>query len=357
MNREYAQPGHTANPILVEITRGGFLESAHRGAVAVVDARGRLLAGCGDVESPVFPRSSVKCLQAVPLVESGAASRYELNQRHLALACSSHGGESRHVEAVRRWLAGAGLRTRHLRCGAHMPYYEPAAARLIAARKPATALHNNCSGKHVGCLTTVLHMRENIGNYIDPTHPAQRRISELMSDMSGFDAAASPLGIDGCGMPVRALPLRWLALAMARFGAQASGSRVRDAACGQLYAAMTSHPWLVGGTGRFDTLAMIEGSGRFAVKMGAEGVHVAIIPGSRIGIALKIDDGTRRAADFAMARILKALRLFDPDRIGMTTVGAVPLLNSAGRAVGDIRCAPALIHAIKPRSTKTRSNT
>jgi len=327
------------NPKLIEVTRGGYVESVHRGAFAIVNSAGEVVASAGDVMTPIFPRSAVKCLQAIPLIESGAAGRYGLGSRQLALACASHGGEHRHVQAVRSWLRALELSPRDLRCGRHLPYNEAAASRLVATGRRPTPLHNNCSGKHAGCLTTALHGREDLRTYLDPQHPVQRRIAAVLTEMSDCDMARTPCGVDGCGMPVRAMPLRALGLAMARLGARTE--REQDA-CMQLYRAMITHPWLIGGTGRFDTLAMLRSRGRFAVKMGAEGVHIAILPNLKLGIALKIDDGARRAADLAMAYLLHRLGQFDPDLAGITSGGVLPLLSSAGNPVGNLRASDTL---------------
>ena len=206
--------GPGADPVAVLVRRGDRVESVHRVAYAVADAGGTLLQHEGDVRRPVFPRSSVKPLQALPLVESGAAERFALSERELALACASHGGEPMHTEIVAAWLARIGLDPSALECGAHAPSHEPTARQLIEQRRPPSPLHNNCSGKHAGMLTLALHLGAPTAGYIAPDHPVQQRISALLAAMSG--ASLAPPAIDGCGVPTHAMPLAGLATAMAR---------------------------------------------------------------------------------------------------------------------------------------------
>ena len=328
------------NPILVEVHRGNGLESGHRGAVAVADAGGHIIASWGDIASPIFPRSAVKMIQALPLIETGAAERFRLTDEHLALACASHSGERGHVRAVEIWLAQIGLKGDALECGTHDPFDAAAAHELVAAGRQPSALHNNCSGKHAGFLTAARHLDLPIAAYVDGSHPIQRLVTSVLAEMAEFDLAETPAGIDGCGIPAHALPLRNLARAMAKFASPGQlGSRRGDAAK-RLLAAMTGHPWLVGGSGRFDTRAMAAGGARFIVKMGAEGAHVATVPGLGLGIALKIDDGARRAAELVMATLLQSLKLVGGEA-GESLV-AEALVNGRGERVGTIRAASGL---------------
>jgi L-asparaginase II len=333
-------PGETtskrgANPVLVEVHRGNGLESRHRGAAAIADSRGHIVAAWGDIDHPIFPRSAVKMIQALPLIECGAADRFRLTGRQLALACASHSGEPAHVHAVEGWLAQIGLNGDALECGTHDPFDERTAQELIAAGRQPSTLHNNCSGKHAGFLTAASHLNFSLAAYIDGSHPIQRLVTTVLSEMSELDLGQTRVGVDGCGIPVHALPLRNLASAMAKFASPEKLGGRRGEAARRLAAAMTGHPWLVGGSGRFDTRAMAAGGSRFVVKMGAEGVHVAIVPDLGLGIALKIDDGARRAAELAMATLLQSLRLLDREAAGTLVADAV--INSRGEPVGTIR--------------------
>lgn len=332
-----------ANPILVEVTRGDEIESVHRGSAAVVDARGRVIAQWGDIDGLIYPRSAVKPIQALPLIESGAATRFGLSDKEIALACASHNGEARHVARVERWLRHLGLTPRALECGRQIPMSEHAAAQLAATRRQPTALHNNCSGKHAGFLATARHLGEQTRGYIHAEHSVQIRVAAALAEMSGYDVMRAPCGIDGCGIPVRALPLSALARAMAGFARPDPASPTRLAACNRVYSAMTTEPWLIAGTGRFDTLAMQEGNDAFVVKMGAEGVHVAAIRGSNLGIALKIEDGSRRAADVAMAALLRHHGAFRRNALPLAAFSPMPIMNNRGERVGMVRSAAAWI--------------
>ena len=252
----------TINPVLVEVTRGGIVESAHRGSIAVIGADGRVALAIGDIDRPVFPRSAVKVLQALPLVESGAADRLGLTDDELALACASHGGEAVHVRAVASMLAKAGLDATVLECGAHGPY-DDASARALAARgEHPSALHNNCSGKHAGfvCLGCLLangrDVREFLRGYVAREHPVMREVSAAIETVTGWPLAGTAVGVDGCSIPTYAIPLRHLARAFARIG---SGVGLREGhvrAARRLRAAVAKAPFMVGGTGRFDTRVM-----------------------------------------------------------------------------------------------------
>ncbi len=247
------------NPVLVEATRGDARESAHCGAIVVVDADGHRVVALGDVERPVFPRSAVKVLQAIPLVESGAAARLELDDEELAIACASHNGEPEHVAVVARMLAKAGLDESALECGTHWPRVEQVAHAIAAAGREPTALHNNCSGKHAGflCLACMLcdgvGLRQYAKGYVLPRHPVMRAVTEVLQAATGHDLAQAPRGIDGCSIPTFAIPLHRLALAFARIGT-GTGLRPGHArAAARLRQAVARHPFMVAGSTRFDT--------------------------------------------------------------------------------------------------------
>ena len=329
-----------ADPVAVLVRRGDRIESAHRVAYAVADAGGAVLHHAGDVRRPVFPRSSVKPLQALPLVESGAAERFGLSEQELALACASHGGEPMHTEIVAAWLARIGLDPSALECGPHAPSHEASARQLIEQGRPPSPLHNNCSGKHAGMLTLALHLGAPTAGYVAPDHPVQQRISALLAAMSG--ASLTPPAVDGCGVPAYALPLAGLATAMARLAepGPSAGAPGRAEACARVRAAMARHPLLVAGSGRACSVIMAAAPG-VLVKTGAEGVYVAALPERGLGLALKVADGAGRAAVVALMALLA--RLGALDRSASAALGdlAAPVLrNHAGRAVGRIEPSP-----------------
>ncbi len=295
------------NPVLVEVTRGSLVESRHRGAIAIARADGELLLALGDVTRPVYPRSAVKLLQAVPLVESGAADAFGLDDAALAVACASHSGDRLHVEAVRSLLAKAGLDESLLACGAHWPISENATRELLKEGMRPTPIHNNCSGKHAGMLATAVHLGLDPKGYERPDHPVQIAIARILSETCGVALQPDAMGIDGCSVPTFALPLAALARGFARVGSGEGLSAPRADAKRRLMQACFAAPVLVAGEGRFDTEVMCALAPACFVKGGAEGVHCAALPELGLGIALKIDDGAKRGTELALAATLAAL--------------------------------------------------
>lgn len=318
------------NPLTVDVTRGGMVESHHRGACVVIGADGGIQHAWGDAGRIVYPRSAIKPLQALALIETGAAGAYRVSDAELALAAASHGGTPEHVDAVGGWLKRIGLSPEDLECGGRDPMDKDAAKALARAGETPGPLHNNCSGKHAGLLCTALHMGEPTKGYGKPGHPAQDRLFAILGEMGGADLTQAPRGTDGCGIPVIGMPLIAMALALARMADPKDLGRGRAEAARRVFRAMTAHPRLVAGPGRFDTLAMEAAKGAFAVKTGAEGMYGAILPGLGLGVALKIDDGAKRAAETAMAAVLELLGVMDKKP-------ETPVLNAAGEDVGVIR--------------------
>ena len=327
------------NPVLVETTRGGAVESRHRGAFAVVDTGGRVVLSAGRIQAPVFPRSAIKPLQALALLESGGADAFELGDPDLALACASHNGEPAHVAAVTDWLRRIGLCAGDLECGGHAPLHAPSAAALAAAGQGWDRRHDNCSGKHGGFLTLARQLGAPTQGYIDFAHPVQQRVLGVLEQMTGLDdLTAQPRAIDGCGIPTIALPLGNLALALARFGEPDDQPERRQAGCRRLLHAVADTPRMIAGTGRIDTAIAAALGPRCLAKTGAEGVHGAVLPELGLGIALKIDDGAGRAAAVALMRLLTRLRLLDGEAGRALGDHAQPTVTARdGRAVGEVR--------------------
>lgn len=332
-----------SDPILVEVTRGPLVESVHRGIAVIVDADGAIVHAWGDAERLVYPRSANKPMQALPLVESGAADRWGLTDRELALSCASHKGEAGHVSAVRAWLAAMSADETMLECGTHWPGNEASTHAMVRAGEQPTPAHNNCSGKHSGFVATALHLGERVSGYVEYDHEVQRRLRAVQSDLCGFDLDKAPWGYDGCGIPTLAMPLKSLALGMARLADPSRLAPARADAARRLVAAMGRQPFYVSGSGEFTTLVMERAGGRVVVKPGAEGVFTAALPGRGWGIAIKCDDGAGRGAEQAMAGLLVSLGILgDEDQAALAAVLAPELRNRAGRHVGALRTAPAL---------------
>ncbi|MGL4397709.1 MAG: asparaginase [Hyphomicrobium sp.] len=333
------------NPVLIEVTRGPLIEVQHRGVLAVATADGQLKVALGDVERPVFPRSAVKPMQALPLIETGAADHYGYDNGHVALACASHSGTARHVAIARDMLDRAGLAIGAMACGTHLPR-DPAEQRalLLAGAEPSV-LHHNCSGKHAAMLATARHLGEPTDGYWEDKHPVQARIRTALEDMTGTSLTPSVCGIDGCAVPNWALGVRHLATAFARFGtgtaAGGSGTILRARAIERVIAAMLAEPEMVAGAGRLDTRVIAAFKGAAIIKTGADGAYAGFFPKSGLGFALKIDDGAGRAAEAVAANIVLSLA-GAADGIAREKT----LRNPHGDTVGVIRPAADLLAAL-----------
>jgi len=332
-----------ANPVLVEVTRGDLVESVHRGSVAIADAKGNIRFALGDLHTPVYPRSSLKPIQALPLLESGAADAFGLGEEEIALACASHSGEPMHTTRVAAWLSRIGCLESDLACGAHPSRYEPVAEDMIRRGERPTRIHNNCSGKHSGFLTVARHWDIATDGYERHDHPVQRAIAKALSELTEI-AGEFPWGVDGCAAPNFAVPLDAQARAFAKFAAPDSLPPERANACRRIVRAMTSFPELVSGTGRSCAILMRSAKGRVAVKIGAEGFYAGMVPEMGLGIVLKIDDGASRAAETAMAAILDRLGLLGGDPAARDLLNA-PVINTRNAIVGLRSAAPSLAQA------------
>ena len=349
------------NPTLVEAMRGGLRESAHRGAIAICDADGAIVASLGDIERPIFPRSAVKVLQALPLVESGAADRLGLNDEELAIACASHNGEPAHTVVVERMLGKAGLDVSALECGTQWPAREAVQRQLAAAGVEPNALNNNCSGKHAGflCLACRLgegaNLRQYAKGYVGADHPVMRAVAAALQAATGVDLSRTARGTDGCSIPTYAIPLRALALAFVRVGTGVGLSAGHAIAARRLRGAVARHPFMVGGTDRFDTRVMERLGERVFCKVGAEGVFCAAFPERGLGVAIKIDDGNNaRAAEVAMAATIEAfVDLGDADATFMRSLSDVTLRNWNGIDVGALRATGEMRAVLSPPARST----
>ena len=330
--------GPAEAPVAVEVTRGGMVESRHRAHAVIVDAGGRVLARWGDIERPVYARSAIKALQAIPLVETGAFDAFGLGDEELALACSSHHGEPAHTELAARWLARIGCTVDDYECGAHLPTDEATAHAMLRRGEVPTALHNNCSGKHAGFLTTARHKGEPTKGYVRWEHPVQQRILGVLEQMTGQDLSQAPWGIDGCSIPTIGIPLGALAYAMARIADPQDLPDRRAEAAARIRIAWGRHPHLIAGSHGFDTRMMLAAEGAALTKVGAEGVGCAVLPDQGIGIAVKVEDGAGRARDVAMAALLRAADALPAAQWAKAAnLLAEPVTNRNGTHVGDVR--------------------
>ncbi len=283
---------------LLELTRGPIVESIHYGAIAVVDANGKLLASYGDPQTVVFLRSSAKPFQVLPFVERGGVEHFGLTPRELSLACASHEGSAMHLEAVRGMQEKIGIRESDLQCGIHMPSDTEMFKSLVKSGAALTPNINNCSGKHTAMLAHAKMRGLPLDSYLDIQHPIQQDILTTFAEVSGVAREQVKLGVDGCSAPNFAVPLYHAALAFARLSDPRELAEPRAAACRKITSAMTTYPEMVSGFGEFDCELMKAGEGKIVCKRGAEGFQaLGLLPGALgpdspgVGIALKVADG------------------------------------------------------------------
>lgn len=350
---------------VVEVVRGGVVESLHYGAVAVADADGRLVAHAGDPQAVSFLRSTAKPLQALPLVESGAAAHFGFSPKELAIVCGSHGGTDEHVAVLRGLHRRMGLTEDDLLCGVHPPHDKQTAARLQSEGAEPTPYRHNCSGKHTGMLALARFLHGQIAvpaaegqpplPYIDPRHPAQQMILQTLAAMAGISAGRIAVGIDGCSAPTFAMPLLNTATAFARLVAPAGVQGVSAAARRAIAGAMAAHPDMVRMNGGFDTELMRARPGLIISKGGAEGyLGVGLAPGAAgpnspaLGLAVKIADGDhpRRALTAVTLEALRQLGALEPaDHPSLAEFSTQPTTNWRGLRVGETRVALKLARA------------
>lgn len=326
------------NPVTVEVTRGLLVESRHRGAVAVIDGDGKLVFSLGDIEAAVFPRSSCKAMQALPLVESGAADAYGFGDKELALACASHNGEDEHVALAASMLSRAGRDAEALECGAHWSMSQKVLIRQVRALDAPNALHNNCSGKHAGFICACCHQGIDPKGYIGYQHPLQVEIRAAMESLTGAVLGAESCGTDGCSIPTYAVPLRSLAHGFAKMATGTGLEPLRAKASRRLIEACMAEPFYVAGTRRACTRLMQAAPGRIFAKTGAEGVFCAAIPEKGIAIALKCEDGATRAAEAMVAATLARFFRDEPElHASLMAQANHSMRNWNGIHVGDVR--------------------
>jgi L-asparaginase II len=320
------------------VKRGGVVESIHHVAACAVDSRGEPIFSLGEVdEAPVFLRSSAKPFIAAAVLAAGARERFGLEPREIAVMAGSHGGQAFHVEAVRSILRKIDMPESALQCGVHPPYNVAAAQELERAGIAPTPVYNNCSGKHAGILALCTILGADPTTYLDASNPAEQRILDFCARVSGTTVAEMPTGVDGCGIPVYAVPLRNAAVSFMRLVTPGGVSDEEAVALQTVRDAMIAFPEYVSGTGEFDARLMQTAGGSIASKAGAEGVHgVAVLP-QGVGLVCKILDGAVRARGPAVLAMLRGLQLLSEAQLTKLADLERPIVyNRAGRAVGEI---------------------
>jgi L-asparaginase II len=317
---------------MVRVERGGVEEAVHLGHLAAVDAEGRVRASAGDPDRLTYFRSCAKPFQAMAALRTGIVSRFHLEPDHIAIMAASHNGEPRHVELVRDLLEHAGIPESALQCGAHWPYYEPAASFARRTMEQPLQIFNNCSGKHAGMLAAARALDAPLVTYLDREHPIQQRIADLIAELTAMPAAETRWGIDGCSAPNPAVPLRAMAHS---FAALVTSSD--DVAC-VVVDAMTTHPFLIGGTDRFDTRLMEVTKGRLLAKGGAAGAHCTADRRSGQGLAIKLDSGDGTWTAVVVMAALESLGWLEEGEREALKSFALPSLRNHKRAVvGSVR--------------------
>lgn len=322
----------------VEVLRGETLESLHHVHAVVVDVSGKVVKAFGDPNFLTFPRSAIKMLQALPLLESGAAAQFNLSDREICMACSSHHAEKKHIEVVRQWLSRMTAGEADLACGPQKPSNDLALQEMILKGNTASRLFNNCSGKHAGFLSTCLHLKEETRGYEKYEHNMQKRLRKVLSETMRIDHEKLAYGIDGCSIVSYATPLQNIAIGMsALINPKETADRI--AAAKRILKAVTAEPFYLAGTGDFTSEVNQVTQGRSIVKVGAEGVYAGLIPEKGWAFAVKAVDGAKRAAELVTARLLQQWGGMNAMESQALTCFTQPLLSSwAGEHVGSIRC-------------------
>lgn len=306
-------------------------ESVHLVDAVVLDEKKNVLASFGDIHSPVYPRSAIKMLQAMLIVESGAFEAQKLDARHLALASSSHYADPVHTELVHEWLAKYHLTEDNLRCGVQNPSRESVRDALLLSHLKPNRGHNNCSGKHSGLIAVCAHKNYDVKNYDQYDHPVQKELTALLSRVYEYDLTNSPYGVDGCGIPTIAVPLYNLAVGHINLFQSLSGKWILDG--------VSKYPDLISGANNFPTEITRATNGRIFAKVGAEGVYCALSPKDNVYIALKVRDGANRASQFATATLIKKFCSLSEEEEKLLNKFLHPKIkNWEGLVVGDFKC-------------------
>jgi len=303
-----------SNPVLAELVRNGWVENRHRGAFCISNDKGNIIASIGDIERAIFPRSAIKSMQALALFSSGAVEKFGLNETDIAIAIASHHGEPEHIEAVISLLKKIGSTQNDLQCGAHAPSNRKARNQLFSTGSKPGTIHNNCSGKHAGMLAVARALGVSDKEYWLLDHPVQKLVKASIEQVLGEELSSSHCGTDGCSIPTFAAPLKSFALGFARMATGRGFDDLTKSSFNSILNAATNHPFLIGGTGVFDSEVMQIFEGNLICKVGAEGVFCGAIRNLGLGFALKCDDGNMLAAQTMIAAMLDKYASPNPDQ-------------------------------------------
>jgi L-asparaginase II len=324
--------------------RNNVVESIHRVAVAVVDSSGKLLYSAGDPNFITFLRSSAKPFQAVPVVESGTAEAFGFTQKEIAIISGSHNGERKHVRTVQSILKKVGLNKNYLQCGAHVPHYYTATG-ITPPRKKFSPLEHNCSGKHAGMLAICVYQGWNLKNYLDPKHPVQKLDLKTISELCEYPEKKIGIGIENCGAPTFALPLKNMALGFTKLRSFRSKREILSQSLQVVADSMWKYPDMVSGRKRLDYELAIPSKGNILSKGGAEALHCSVILDKGYGLAVKIMDGSARAIAPASIEVYKQLGVLNKRQLKeLVDFYSPPVYNHRKKKVGFLRAEFKLKH-------------
>lgn len=331
----------------IEVTRGNLVECNHNVHIAVVNSEGELIYSYGDPKKVIYARSSVKPIQAIQVLETKADEAYDITDREISFMCSSHSGETYHVECTRKILKKADISLDKLNCGTHVPGNSQIYKELIESKEPLTQEHNNCSGKHSGMLISAKNLNEDLDTYLDINHPVQQRILTNISYVCDYEKEKILIGIDGCGAPVHAMPLEKFAYGFARL-ADPIKLEEKGVYAQKVTSSMMKYPEMVAGRDRFCTALMRVCGDRIFGKAGAQGVYLVGDKSNNLGIAVKVEDGSGQATACATMEVLNQLNLITKEELEKLENFANPkLLNARKDLIGQMRPSFILNNLIK----------
>lgn len=326
-----------SSQLLANVLRGETIESSHRGWVVVSNAKGEIVASAGDPDQIIFSRSILKPFQIIPHLLTGAFEKQKTSSQELAIMCSSHSAQNEHTHVIQQILDKLNLKVSDLKCGSHPPIHEETYHQLLIDKKPLTALHNNCSGKHVGMLATTIHQQLSTHNYLDYDHPIQSQIRQAIETVSDFSESDMKWGIDGCSAPNYAMPIKALAKAYAQLAQPDFLPPEYQKAVCTIRKAMNTHPHLVGGYGRLDT-ELMNNIPHIIAKVGAQGSLGVALLEKGLGIVMKIEDGQKRARSSIILEALNQLGVNISNQMTFKNIWFQPKITNHNKIeVGQIR--------------------
>ena len=317
---------------LVAVTRGNVIENIHQGIAIAIDSNYRIIKKWGDTTAEIFPRSALKPIQTFGIISTGTDKALKLKDEQIALATSSHHAETIHVDMVKLWLKELKLEEEDLTLGSAWPLSPKRKDYILRHEGRKSKLYHNCSGKHCGQLSICVHQKFKTLNYQDPKHPVQKLFIQNLEKLS--ETKINHIGIDGCGLPAPSLPLERFAYALTKFADPAKLDGVDKKAVMKVFECCVKYPVLFGGSESVNSILTKSSSKKILVKNGADGVFSAIIPDEKMAIVVKIKDGNMKAAEIAIAGLLRDLKILDNDEVKKLI--SQPIINSAGKRSGKM---------------------